>query len=905
MAVTTVKKEKSVSCTRLLALLSYLLPPLIVAASLLVYFCANGYYPFGSVTISWCDMDQQYVPLLLDFKDILEGKDGLFLNFQNAAGMNFYGVFFFFLASPFSFLVLFVERSAVMGFANVIVGLKMCTIALTAFCYLRRRHPNALLVNTSLSVLYAFSGYVMMYFQNCMWLDIAALFPLLLIGLERLKTGQCGAFVAVLAACVVVNFYLSYMLVMFLLLYAFFYLVLEKDRAFAVRFCLSCALAALLSAIVWLPCLIQYLLSGRTTSVVESLIRSSLLTHFQTALPTVFSVLFLFPFAFSRGARTSSDGKLRFILFCLTLVPVVFEPINKMWQTGNYMSFPTRYAFITIFLCLTLAADGLTCAPEGEGETQKTDGWRAKRVPKYALSAVLVLLSVVYFIVALRYTSANHEAMDQYSHSLWGNDESFRALAELYAGALLVGVVVYLFYRFNLCKPVCLWLAVAVMTASELYVAPMTYMHAGSHDTDWHLHAMELSQAIDDDEFYRVKTEKEYSWHDFDANLMGAIGYNALGHYTSLTSEKYMTAIKQFGYTSYWMEVGNSGGTKLTDALLSVKYVLSDVQKANDLYRGEYYALRATSCALPLGIVAKGDIAKRAAPPKDLYARAEFQKMLCEDFFADESIVTTYDPLSAEAELHDLTVEKTEEGYALTPSASDAYFRLTLSVTGERALYFQTFDENSNALSHEMNSCFSIGAPKRALAYYPTQKLNGWVDLGSYENERVTITIGVSKALVVRDIGLCAIDTEKLERKVAETSAIGLTEIRNGLVGEYTASGGECVFLSVPYDRGMRITINGKNTEVYEVYGGFTAFYLQSGENDIRVTFVPVGFTTGCVLTVIGVGLCAAACVLFVWKKRTIALPNVVGKASYGLLQGVGAAVLVLLYLLPLVLCLL
>lgn len=56
----------------------WLLPPLIVCAAMTFLFKVNGLYPFTGKTIAWCDMDQQVIPLLLDFKDILAGKEGLF-----------------------------------------------------------------------------------------------------------------------------------------------------------------------------------------------------------------------------------------------------------------------------------------------------------------------------------------------------------------------------------------------------------------------------------------------------------------------------------------------------------------------------------------------------------------------------------------------------------------------------------------------------------------------------------------------------------------------------------------------------------------------------------------------------------------------------------------------------------
>ena len=47
---------------------------------LLTAYLAGEMFPFGEGTVSWCDMNQQAIPLLCDFKDILSGKRSLFLH---------------------------------------------------------------------------------------------------------------------------------------------------------------------------------------------------------------------------------------------------------------------------------------------------------------------------------------------------------------------------------------------------------------------------------------------------------------------------------------------------------------------------------------------------------------------------------------------------------------------------------------------------------------------------------------------------------------------------------------------------------------------------------------------------------------------------------------------------------
>ena len=38
------------------------------------------------------------------------------------------------------------------------------------------------------------------------------------------------------------------------------------------------------------------------------------------------------------------------VLFVLMLIPVVVEPINKIWHTGSYQAFPGRYGYILVLL---------------------------------------------------------------------------------------------------------------------------------------------------------------------------------------------------------------------------------------------------------------------------------------------------------------------------------------------------------------------------------------------------------------------------------------------------------------------------------------------------------------------------------------------------------------------------
>lgn len=76
---------------------SLFLSPLLTLAVMLFVFKSYNMYPFGQGSIAWCDINQQGTPLLMNFKDMLSGKENILFSMQNAGGMSFWGVFCFFL----------------------------------------------------------------------------------------------------------------------------------------------------------------------------------------------------------------------------------------------------------------------------------------------------------------------------------------------------------------------------------------------------------------------------------------------------------------------------------------------------------------------------------------------------------------------------------------------------------------------------------------------------------------------------------------------------------------------------------------------------------------------------------------------------------------------------------------
>ena len=850
----------------------YLFPPAAAFLVVLLLFGICGLYPLGEKTLAWCDMRQQVAPLLLDLKNILKGEDSILLNLSNAGGMSLWGVFFFFLSSPFSFLVWFVDTADIFLFMNLLVLMKVPVCAFTAGIFLYQRRPGLNPAEiTALSVAYALSGYTMLYFQNIVWLDMVYLFPVLLLGFFRLaEKKKPGLFLVSLCAVVIVHFYLSYMVVLFLILALGMYLfwgISPQDRDRKLLLFAGCAvLAALLTAVVWLPSLMQYLRSARTTGLLESLSSGNFFTRYSTTYATFTNAVSVFAslpilFLFQRGALSERRTQWQFSMFLFLLLPIVIEPINKMWHTGSYQAFPTRYGYISVFLGMMLLSSVME---RSAGlQTWNLPPHRSRILPA-ALGIILVLLAWSGLILISRH----YEELTAYTRRLWNSTGGFW----LMLGFAGIAAAFYFLLFFGLhTRQIArgvfsLFLCIGILC--EVLFSGFIYFGAPAFEDTGYRYVLDLAGRIEDDTVYRVKNEKKY----FDVNLLGGLGYSTLNHYTSLISEDYLYMMKKLGYSSYWMEVNSSGGTSLTDWLLANRYVIlseNDRQGEGDpIYANDRASILESGLETALGkIIHTEDISTLQNLP-DL-SRAELQEFLFQSLFPGESgLIIPYDWRVAE----DIAYSEGENYTLERLSSSSGFLYYEMDITGTQTLYFDCFDKVTSNLSEPINSSVHIYVNGRTVeSYYPSQRSNGLVKLGTFSDEHVTITIEVRKDIIAKSFGVFGLDEDKLRTAVGHSGQADFTREGNTLRASAEADDGDAwMLVSLPYDSGYTATVNGQKAELVPVLDDLMAVKLEQGENEITISYLPTGLIAGFCLSVLG----AAALVFAILLRRRGWIPS-------------------------------
>ena len=77
------------------------------------------------------------------------------------------------------------------------------------------------------------------------------------------------------------------------------------------------------------------------------------------------------------------------------------------------------------------------------------------------------------------------------------------------------------------------------------------------------------------------------------------------------------------------------------------------------------------------------------------------------------------------------------------------------------------------------------------------------------------------------------------------------------------------LFMSIPYDRGWNVYVDGQKTEITKVYGAFMGIDMNSGKHDVMLKYVPEGLYTGLIISIIAWAVFILI-IIFQKKKKNV-----------------------------------
>lgn len=545
----------------------------------------KGVYPFGNETVLTIDLGQQYVDFLTFYrKTLLENPTTFFYSFSKAIGGDMVGLWAYYLASPFNLIFLLFPQSQVALGVTVVTMLKY-GLAGWSFAYLLKKEfggEGFSLVAFSTS--YALMGYTIVNQFNIMWLDGVIFLPLIVLGLERLIKTQKGTFYTVLLAiCLMSNYYIGYMICLFLVLYFIFRCISigfpnisnRKDNVLSgvkttLLFAWQSLLAGGISAILLLPTLHSLMVGKASYTKLE------LNWEADYFFPEMVSKFFVGAFNFEQmpsGYPNLFIGSLALLCCCLyffnrefplrerisafvLLIFFVFsmnvDAMNKIWHAMQYPNwYPYRFSFVVSFFLLILAFRSFTHLKGVNPLATFFTMSMASGIGLYVYNKEFDFLTPIQIIITLLFTFlVLFLLILKPQHYKW------------------LGFVLFLVTSLEM------------TVNASISLSRLSYVN---QDT-FSVYQQSQQQVIDwiedyDDDLYRFeKTFVRTKNDSFQA------GFNGITHFSSTFESAVPDLFGRLGNPVGGGFLTYSNGTLLTDALFGVKYYASE---QNGLYWNE------------------------------------------------------------------------------------------------------------------------------------------------------------------------------------------------------------------------------------------------------------------------------------------------------------------------------
>lgn len=754
--------------------------------TLFVALAVTGHvYPFGDNSFLAGDLKYQYIDFFAWFRCVLLGEENLRYSFSQGLAMDTWGLYSYYLASPFNLLCVLFPQDKLTLFVFVIAALKLGCIHISSAWYLQKRFglpkPAAFLLSLS----FTFCSWTISNLRNPLWIDCLILLPICAYGCyELIRKQRMIRLVIATALNVMFCWYTAYISILFLCIFVLVEFVdyvsaegyswkLMLDRA--LRFAGAIALGLLLSAWTFLPTILA-MSKGGPVLTLGPLLKTSLKSLIRGFLPCMW---------------VNNDSTPQFYFGIIMMLLAVSLLVNRT------ISIKTRIA--TLVVTIILVASSVLSPLEYI--------WCGMRVPNGFYSRTAFLLS--FF-------------------ALWAAGYALRALKD----------------HPNLCRasrPAVI-LPLLALTAIELFAnahSMWNQLYVGyseDNNSAYVATATSTIKMIQDDDptpFYRIdRTTTRVDSAALNEGL--ALGYDQLSSYSSANNPQAIALLNSLGYSSVGeFSTRYAEPILAVDALLGVKYAIAEQTPAGYVAMPKpgdtTSAVYENPYALSLGIAASQDIQNCTLEGENPFEKQNdlYSKILGHKVELYTKIDATKTADSQNVKQWSVTVPTGSIGYLYINKDANAgsYWPVALTID-QRTINNEAwrFDNNIRQITDasEAPSSHTVSL----------EVAEGYTDMPQ-DNEPV----------------FYALNLEVFEQIIDELKASEFvpTVFEDGKVeGEYTAENDGNLLLSVPYDDGWSVTINGAAAELMPAADrGMSYLKVQRGTNNIVMTYKTPGALAG------------------------------------------------------------
>ncbi|MDO4862773.1 MAG: YfhO family protein [Ruminococcus sp.] len=834
---------------------------IVPAVLMLIGFGQRGIHPFGSQQMLVVDLWHQYYPFFRVVSEKLRTGGSFLYSWENGMGTNFLSLISYYAASPLNLLSVFTPDSAARDALTYILVAKIGFAGAFFSCFLRYTYRRRDLSIVIFSTMFALCSYMLGYYWNVMWFDTVALFPLVMTGVVALcREGKWKLYTLMLALSLVSNYYIGYFTCIFTIFMFLAAAVIECRgvRDFLRKLWLiarSSVIGIALGAFMLLPAYeglkLTYSINNQFPKTIKWYekwydIIANLLSYSEPAkkdgLPNfacgMLAVVLFGVFLFSAGIKIREKIAATSLL-TLIFVSCNLNVLNFIWHGFHATNqIPYRFAFIFCFVLVTAAY-------------RAYDVMTAKGIKIYQL---LLLVPAPAFVFGLNVWKMNKGGGFSF-------DGAFRASVLITGAYLLIFLAGRLFpFREEKKRAVVLNAALAVAVIAELTSNTILGVRTvGSSSYTSYPYLNESVQKLladmredDDSLFSRAEMTSTYTLND-----SALYSYYGVSQFSSMANVSVTRYFRRLGL--YASEAGNRyyyrNSTPMVNDLLGINYIISKGSRLNNsamslehiseedtshLYRSKY--------PMSVGFMMNSDVQKIELAAAD--NPFEFQNSIITHATGLNESIFTRQPVR-EFSFENAEGEKTDFGtYNFDVTDTNEKSSLTLYYDGVEGAYLYGYVKNGAAETVDVK-CDGVVADSGISADdYPIVFPMGDGQEGS--SFEATLNIEDDRSSGAINMQVYALNEEAFDRAYAELAdeQLELTEFSDTrLRGTINVKRRGILYLSIPYERGWSIYVDGKKVSTTKVFDAMLGAEIGPGEHEIELRYFPDGLGKGLIIS--------------------------------------------------------
>ena len=839
---------------------------------MLILMLIGQYSPFGKYSMLYSDMYHQYYPFFKAFRQALLSGDSLLFNWSVGMGIDYLGLFSYYLASPLNLVSVLMPEQWLLGYFSLLVPIKLGLASMFFAIFLRKIFDRQDFSLVLFGSFYGLCAWALGYQWNVMWLDTFALLPLVMLGMvSLLKERKFVLYTLTLFLSIFTNYYLGFFTCIFVFL-SFFCYEICRWRGFSAffkdlgRIAIFSLLAIGMTAILSLPTLtaLQNTQSSvnkfpegfqlnitdednwiglfKTMVKVAGNMNGGIEPTFKEGLPNlycgVFTTILAFLFLFSGKIRIR-DKICAVLLLLLFNVSFIIRQLDYIWHGFHFTNMiPYRFSFLYSFVMLYMAYNAWI-------NRKDFKLWQIAAAAAAAIGIIACyqdwsdMVFLAYngvFLLLYIYTLAYHCACppapaDAEEEKIQAHNQAVATRRGLCSALLLVAMATELILNivnFGVTFP-----------ATDVSNYPKGTTDAA--EVFQYMHQQEK-----DNPFYRAEVTHTQTLNDGALN-----GYNGITTFTSSANVKvteFMQALG-FGAKDTYNRYSFEESSPVANLFLGLKYMVERDGRVeenpyfDDVYQSGAVHLLENNAYLPLGFLANSQLLNvDFSTPGN---RFTFQNQLMQQATGINKDV--WHILSGSM----LTISS--EGPSITPQPATGYCAYTTDNSNNGTVTY-SYTANKNGflcvyldLSKRNNFSFSVNGEKLYSETYSLPQMASVcqvrpgdvveVELTCNKNEKGTIKINAA----ILDETLFRQGYDALSASVLELTSFSNTQVS----GTINCLHDGVLYTSIPQNGNWFAEVDGKIVETVTIGDAMVGLLLAKGQHTIRFIYKNPSFDLG------------------------------------------------------------